>query len=93
MKVLLLCLSLSLSRSLTLSSAIDLLEKMLDLDPDTRISIDEAFKHPYIVSYHDPDDEPTSPPFDHSFEDKKLNAMGWRGEEFGQLLCMRLLKT
>ena len=53
---------------------------MLDLDPDTRISIDEAFKHPYIVSYHDPDDEPTSPPFDHSFEDKKLNAMGWRGE-------------
>ncbi|XP_012942328.1 mitogen-activated protein kinase 14 [Aplysia californica] len=65
--------------------AIDLLEKMLDLDPDTRISVDEAFKHPYIVSYHDPDDEPTAPHFDDSFESLKLNAEGWRERVYQEL--------
>ncbi|XP_059139443.1 mitogen-activated protein kinase 14-like, partial [Physella acuta] len=58
--------------------AIDLLEKMLDLDPDTRISVDAALQHPYIRQYHDPEDEPTAQPFDSSFENKGLNTEGWR---------------
>lgn len=58
--------------------AIDLLEKMLDLDPDTRISVDDALQHEYIRQYHDPDDEPTAEPFDNSFESRGLNTEGWR---------------
>ncbi|KAH9496306.1 Mitogen-activated protein kinase 14 [Bulinus truncatus] len=58
--------------------AIDLLEKMLDLDPDTRISVDDALKHQYVRQYHDPDDEPLSELFDSSFENKDLKIEGWR---------------
>ena len=51
--------------------AIDLLKKMLVFDPDKRISIEDALKHPYMSKYHDPSDEPTGEPvsaFDFDYE-------------------------
>lgn len=38
--------------------AIDLLEKMLTLDPFERITAEEALEHPYLRVWHDPNDEP-----------------------------------
>ncbi|RLV88021.1 Mitogen-activated protein kinase MKC1 [Meyerozyma sp. JA9] len=38
--------------------ALDLLEKMLTLDPFKRISVEEALEHPYLSVWHDPQDEP-----------------------------------
>ncbi|CAP23045.1 Protein CBR-PMK-1 [Caenorhabditis briggsae] len=38
--------------------AIDLLEKMLHLDPDRRPSAKEAMEHEYLQAYHDESDEP-----------------------------------
>ncbi|KAG2730860.1 hypothetical protein G9P44_006009 [Scheffersomyces stipitis] len=38
--------------------ALDLLEKMLTLDPFERISVEEALSHPYLAVWHDPQDEP-----------------------------------
>nr|ARR97155.1 p38 mitogen-activated protein kinase [Haliotis discus discus] len=58
--------------------AVDLLEKTLDLDPDSRISIEQALAHPYLRQFYDPEDEPLSPPFDSSFEDLKHDCEGWR---------------
>lgn len=50
-------------------AAIDLLEKMLDLDHTKRITAEQALEHPYLAAYHDSDDEPVhSHPFDFSFE-------------------------
>lgn len=69
-----------------INTAIDLLEKMLDIDPDTRISVDEALKHPYIIQYHDPEDEPTADIFDSSFEALGCGTEGWRSE-FHFLYC------
>ncbi|PVV02648.1 hypothetical protein BB560_002894 [Smittium megazygosporum] len=50
---------------------IDFLERLLDFDPMTRITVEEALKHPYLALYHDPNDE-ASPIcqeiFDFSFE-------------------------
>ena len=37
--------------------AIDLLEKLLVMDPDRRLTAEEALAHPYFTSYADPDDE------------------------------------
>lgn len=31
---------------------------MLDLNPTTRIKVDEALEHPFLESMHDPEDEP-----------------------------------
>lgn len=38
--------------------ALDLLEKMLTLDPFQRITVNEALNHPYLAVWHDPQDEP-----------------------------------
>ncbi|XP_070557685.1 mitogen-activated protein kinase 14B-like isoform X2 [Ptychodera flava] len=59
--------------------AIDLLEKMLVLDIDDRITAAEAIKHPYVAQYHDPDDEPDGEPYDDSFENMDLKIPEWRG--------------
>ena len=59
------------------SDAIDLLKKMLVFDPNKRISIEDALKHPYMSNYHDEEDEPTGDAvsaFDFDYELFKLNT-------------------
>lgn len=41
-------------------SAIDLIERMLVLDPDHRISVLDALCHEYLSEYSSPNDEPVS---------------------------------
>lgn len=51
------------------ANALDLIDRLLDLNPKRRITIDEAIKHPYLESMHDPDDEPVfSGTIDFEFE-------------------------
>ena len=63
------------------SPAVDLLEKMLVLDTDKRITASEALAHPYFSQYHDPDDEPEAEPYDQSFESRKLEIQEWKREK------------
>uniref|UniRef100_A0A1B6KES4 mitogen-activated protein kinase n=1 Tax=Graphocephala atropunctata TaxID=36148 RepID=A0A1B6KES4_9HEMI len=58
--------------------AIDLLEQMLELDAEKRITADQALAHQYLSQYADPSDEPTSPAYDQSFEDMELPVDKWK---------------
>lgn len=62
-----------------LFSAIDLLEKMLELDSDKRITAERALAHSYLAQYADPSDEPVSQAYDQSFEDMELPVEKWKG--------------
>lgn len=51
--------------------AIELLNSLLQLDPQKRLTSEEALEHSYLTRYHDPKDEPIcSPPFDFKFENE-----------------------
>lgn len=62
--------------------AIDLLEKMLDLDPDKRLDATTALNHPYLDQYHDPDDEPVADfTYDSSVDnDPTEDISTWKGK-------------
>uniref|UniRef100_A0AAR2L9M6 mitogen-activated protein kinase n=1 Tax=Pygocentrus nattereri TaxID=42514 RepID=A0AAR2L9M6_PYGNA len=61
-----------------IQTPVDLLEKMLVLDTDKRITAAEALAHPYFAQYHDPDDEPEAEPYDQSFESRELDIEEWK---------------
>jgi len=48
--------------------ALDLLTRLLEVDPRKRISVEEALEHPYLKEHHNPAKEVTCEKFDISFE-------------------------
>ena len=63
-------------------AAIELLERMLELDADIRITAEGALAHPYLAQYADPSDEPVSAAYDQSFEDMELTVDKWKGMSY-----------
>ncbi len=63
-----------------LSTAIDLLEGMLVLDPEVRLTAKNGLLHPYLSEFHDPENEPVSPAYDDSFESLDLAVSEWKSE-------------
>ncbi|XP_051516210.1 mitogen-activated protein kinase 14A-like isoform X2 [Myxocyprinus asiaticus] len=59
-------------------NAIDLLEDMLVLDPEVRLTAKDGLSHPYLSEFHDPENEPVSPPYDDSFESLELAVSEWK---------------
>jgi|TARA_B110000305_G_C19372826_1_gene605420 serine/threonine protein kinase len=69
--------------------AIDLIKKMLTYDPEERITIAEALKHPYLKALHYPDDEPTTEPvsaFDFDFEKYSLSKEDFKDLIFEEIM-------
>jgi len=66
--------------------AIDLLEKMLELDTDKRITAEQTLAHPYLAQYADPSDEPDSPPYDQTFEDYELSVDEWKENVWNEII-------
>lgn len=59
-------------------NAVDFLEGMLQLDPETRLTAKQGLAHPFLAEYYDPESEPDSPPYDDSFESLELDVGEWK---------------
>ncbi|XP_034516513.1 mitogen-activated protein kinase 14 isoform X5 [Ailuropoda melanoleuca] len=66
--------------------AVDLLEKMLVLDSDKRITAAQALAHAYFAQYHDPEDEPVADPYDQSFESRDLLIDEWKSLTYDEVI-------
>ncbi|NXY50587.1 MK13 kinase, partial [Ceuthmochares aereus] len=77
------CLALFLS-SLT---AVDLLDKMLQLDVEKRITATEALAHPYFEQFRDIEEETEAQQsYDDSLEHEKLSLDEWRKHIYKEIL-------
>ncbi|KAF0292512.1 Stress-activated protein kinase JNK [Amphibalanus amphitrite] len=62
------------------AQARDLLSKMLVIDPERRISVEEALRHPYISVWYE-DQEVNAPPpgpYDHSVDEREHTVEQWK---------------
>ncbi|KAJ8369947.1 hypothetical protein SKAU_G00099750 [Synaphobranchus kaupii] len=59
-------------------NAVELLESMLVLDPEERMTAKEGLSHPYLSEFHEPESEPDSQPYDDSFESMELAVGEWK---------------
>ncbi|XP_052836901.1 putative mitogen-activated protein kinase 14C [Drosophila gunungcola] len=60
--------------------AVDLMEKMLEMIPERRITAEEAMHHPFLSDLIDPrhHDEDVAPAYDQNFENMILNVNCWK---------------
>eukprot|EP00731_Ephydatia_muelleri_P003182 Em0001g3182a len=67
--------------------AIELLNRLLCMDPTRRPTAAEALQHPYMAKYYCPTDEPDcTVQYDDSFEIDSTNVEGWRRRVYDEIL-------
>uniref|UniRef100_A0A0X3PRX8 mitogen-activated protein kinase n=1 Tax=Schistocephalus solidus TaxID=70667 RepID=A0A0X3PRX8_SCHSO len=69
---------------------LDLLGKILTLDPDRRLTATQALAHPYFATYHDESDEPVAEPFtDELINMDNLTVTEWKRAIWDRLQSFR----
>ncbi|CAE1313574.1 MAPK7 [Acanthosepion pharaonis] len=67
--------------------ALDLLGKMLVLNPSDRVTVEQALRHPYFTGYHDQDDEPICvPAFNFDFEKQDTTVAQFREAIYDEII-------
>uniref|UniRef100_H3C4C6 Mitogen-activated protein kinase 13 n=1 Tax=Tetraodon nigroviridis TaxID=99883 RepID=H3C4C6_TETNG len=60
--------------------AVDLLDGMLLLDPEMRLTAKQCLSHPFLAEYHDTESEPDPEIYDDSFENLELDIGEWKSK-------------
>lgn len=71
----------------TLSSAVSVLQRMLLLDPENRVSAAEGLTLPYFKEYREPEGEKEAEPYDHSVDNSDLTLSQWKRKADGKMSC------
>ncbi|CAF1230856.1 unnamed protein product [Rotaria sp. Silwood1] len=57
---------------------VDLLDRLLSFDPRQRPTAQEALAHPFLKTYHSPEDEPTANPVVDEHQDAEYSVAKWK---------------
>lgn len=69
--------------------AVNLLERMLVLDAEQRVTAAEALTHPYFESLRDTEDEPKAQKYDDSFDDVDRTLEEWKRVTYKEVLSFK----
>ncbi|KAJ7397849.1 mitogen-activated protein kinase 12-like [Pitangus sulphuratus] len=73
--------------------AVNLLEKMLVLDAEKRVTAAEALIHPYFESIHDPEEEIEAEKYDDTFDNMDLPLDEWKRITYKEILNFKPPQT
>uniref|UniRef100_A0AAR2L3M7 mitogen-activated protein kinase n=1 Tax=Pygocentrus nattereri TaxID=42514 RepID=A0AAR2L3M7_PYGNA len=66
--------------------AITVLESMLLLDPDSRVTATEGLALPYFAVFREPEEETEALPYDHTLDNVELSLDQWKRHAFNEVL-------
>ncbi|XP_061617448.1 uncharacterized protein LOC133471680 isoform X1 [Phyllopteryx taeniolatus] len=74
------------------SHAVCVLEKMLLLDPEERVSASEALDFPFFADFRDTEEETEAQPYDQTIDNTDLTLDQWKRHTITEILTFRPLK-
>lgn len=69
--------------------AVSVLEHMLLLDPEERVSASDALTMPFFSEFREPEEETEAQPYDHSMDNTDLPLDQWKRHTFTEILTFR----
>uniref|UniRef100_A0A8C5FQW2 Protein kinase domain-containing protein n=1 Tax=Gadus morhua TaxID=8049 RepID=A0A8C5FQW2_GADMO len=72
--------------------AVGMLERMLLLDPEARVSAAEALATPFVSEFREPEEETEALPYDHSMDNTDLPVDQWKRHTFTEILTFSPLR-
>ncbi|KAM6926937.1 mitogen-activated protein kinase 12 [Lycodopsis pacificus] len=75
--------------STTNPQAVCVLEVMLLLDPESRVTAAEALMLPYFTEFREPEDETVAQPYDHSLDNTEQSLDQWKRHTFTEILTFK----
>ncbi|XP_070827770.1 mitogen-activated protein kinase 12 isoform X3 [Chaetodon trifascialis] len=69
--------------------AVSVLECMLLLDPESRVTAAEALTLPYFTEFREPEEETVAQPYDHSLDNTDLPLGQWKRHTFTEILTFQ----
>ncbi|KAM7002494.1 mitogen-activated protein kinase 12 [Tautogolabrus adspersus] len=75
--------------SSTKPQAVSVLERMLLLDPEQRVTAAEALSLPYFKEFREPEEETEAQPYDHSIDNTDMQLNMWKRHTFTEILTFK----